>query len=50
MDTMKYLSVCMVKTYDSSISESLAIYFGNCFENQQCFPKEWKKAKVVPVY
>ena len=32
--------------YTSSISKPL---FRNCHENE-CFPKEWKKANIVPVH
>ena len=33
----------------SSISKPLALLFKNCFE-KECFPKEWKKANIVPVH
>ena len=28
---------------------ALAILFGNCLDSE-CFPKEWRKAKVVPAH
>ena len=39
----------MVKLCPTSISKPLSILFRNCFENK-CFPKEWKKANIVPVH
>ena len=36
----------MIKMYTSSISKPL---FRNCHENE-CFPKEWKKANIVSVH
>ena len=44
MDTMKYLFEC-----GSSIAKPLSILFRNCFENEY-FPKEWKKANIVPLH
>ena len=41
MNTMKMCA--------SSIAKPLAILFRNCLESE-CFPKEWKKTKIVPVY
>ena len=34
---------------DFAISKPLVILFRNCLESE-CFPKEWKKAKKVPVH
>ena len=33
----------------SSISKPFVILFRSCLESE-CFPKEWKKANIVPVY
>ena len=43
------VSIRMIKLCASSIAEPLSVLFSNCFENQ-CFPKEWKKANIVPVH
>ena len=43
------ISFQMIKLCASAIAQPLSILFSNCFENQ-CFPKEWKKANIVPVY
>ena len=39
----------MIKLRATSIAKPLTILFRNCFENQY-FPKEWKKANIVPVH
>ena len=39
----------MIKLCASSIAKPLSIFFRTCFENE-CFPKEWKKANIVPIY
>ena len=33
----------------SSIAKPLTILFRNCLESE-CFPKEWKKANIVPAH
>ena len=43
------ISIRMIKLCTPSIVKPLSILFSNCFENQ-CFPKECKKANIVPVY
>ena len=50
------ISIHIKKTCVSSISKPLVIIFRNCFfpdrncfENEH-FPKEWKKANIVPVH
>ena len=43
------ISIRMLKLCATSIAKTLSILFRNCFENQ-CFPKEWKKANVVSVH
>ena len=43
------ISIRMIKLRATSIAKPLSILFRNCFENQ-CFPKEWKKANIVPVH
>ena len=43
------ISIHMIKTYASSISKPPAILFKNCFKNE-CFPKERKKANIVPTH
>ena len=43
------ISIRMIKLCATSISKPLSILFINCFKNQ-CFPNEWKKANIVPVY
>ena len=42
------VSVRMLK-YMDSINKPLATIFKNCF-NETVFPKDWKKANVVPIY
>ena len=42
------ISIRLIETCDSPISKPLAVIFKNCFENE-CFPKEWKRANIVPV-
>ena len=44
MDTIHMIKVCA-----SLISKPLAILFRKCLESE-CFPKERKKANIVPVY
>ena len=39
----------MIKMLASSIAEPLTILFRNCLESE-CFPKEWKKANIVPAH
>ena len=43
------ISIRMIKLCASSIAKPLSILFRNCFQNE-CFPKEWKKANIVPVH
>ena len=43
------ISIRMIKLFTTSVVKPLSILFRNCFENQ-CFPKEWKKANVLPVH
>ena len=43
------ISIRMITLCATSIAKPLPILFRNCFENQ-CFPKEWKKANTVPVH
>ena len=43
------ISIRMIKLGATSIAKPLSILFRNCFENQ-CFPKEWKKANIVSVH
>ena len=43
------MSVRMIKLCATSIAKPLSILFRNCFENQ-CFPKECKKADSLPVH
>ena len=43
------ISVRMIKLCATSIVKPLSILFRNCFENQ-CFPKECKKANILPVH
>ena len=43
------ISIRMIKICASSISKPLTILFRNCLESE-CFPKEWKKANIVPVH
>ena len=42
------ISIQMIKLCASSIAKPLSILVRNCFKNE-CFPKEWKKANIVPV-
>ena len=39
----------MIKLCASSNGKPLSILFKTCLENK-CFPKEWKKAKILPVH
>ena len=43
------ISIRIIKLCSSSVSKPLAILFRNCLESE-CFPKEWKKANIVPVH
>ena len=43
------ISIRMIKICVSSIWKPLASLFRNCVETE-CFPKEWKKANIVPVH
>ena len=43
------ISIQMIKLCTSSIAKPLSILFRNSFENQ-CYPKEWKKANIAPVH
>ena len=43
------VSIRMIEIWASSISKPLVILFRNCLEGE-CFPKEWKKANIVPVH
>ena len=43
------ISIQMIKLCASAIAKPLSVLFRNCFENE-CFPEEWKKAYIVPVY
>ena len=43
------ISIRMIKLCATLISKPLSILLRNCFE-KQCFPKEWKKANIVPVH
>ena len=43
------ITIRMIKMCASSIAKLLAILFMNCLESE-CFPKEWKKANIVPVH
>ena len=43
------ISVCMIKLCASSILKPLHLIFGNCLETES-FPKEWKKANIIPVH
>ena len=42
-------TICMIKICAASIAKPRAILFRNCLESE-CFPKEWKKANIVPVH
>ena len=41
--------MCMLKLCVSSISKLLHLIFRNCIETDS-FPKEWKKANIIPVH
>ena len=43
------ISIRIIKLCNSSIGKPLSILFRNCFKNE-CFPKEQKKANIVPVH
>ena len=43
------ITIRMIKMCASSISKPLAILFRNCLK-RECFPKEWKKANIVPAH
>ena len=43
------ITIQLIKLCTSSIAKPLSFLFSNCFENQ-CFPKEWKKANIAPVH
>ena len=43
------ISIGMIKLCASSIVKPLSVLFRNCFENE-CLPKEWKKANIVLVH
>ena len=43
------ITIRMIKMRASSVAKPLAILFRNCLESE-CFPKEWKKANVVPAH
>ena len=43
------ITICTIKMSTSSISNPLAILFRTCLQNE-CFPKEWKKANIVLVH
>ena len=43
------ITIRMIKMCASSIAKPLAILLRNCLESEH-FPKEWKKANVVPVH
>ena len=43
------ISIHMIKLCASSISKPLHLIFRNCLETES-FPKEWKKAKIIPVH
>ena len=43
------LTIHMIKMWGSSIAKPLAVLFRNCLESES-FPKEWKKANIVPVH
>ena len=43
------ISIHIIKICASSVSKPLAILFSNCPESE-CFPKEWKKANIVPLH
>ena len=39
----------MIKLCAFSIAKPMSVLFRNSFENE-CFPKEWNKANIAPVY
>ena len=43
------VSFRIIKLCASSIAKPAQILFKSCFENE-CFPKEWMKANIVPVH
>ena len=43
------ISIQMIKLCATSIAKPLSVFFRNCVEDQ-CFPKEWKKANIVLVH
>ena len=43
------ISISMIKLCASSISKPLHLIFRNCLETES-FPKEWKKANIIPVH
>ena len=43
------ISIRMIKLCASSISKPLHLIFRNCLETES-FPKEWKKANIIPVH
>ena len=43
------ISIRMIKLCASSISKPLHLIFRNCLETES-FPKEWKKANILPVH
>ena len=43
------ITIRIIKMCASSIAKPVAILFRNCLESE-CFPKEWKKANIVPVH
>ena len=43
------ISICMTKTWTTSVPKPLEIHFRNCLENKS-FPKEWKRANIVTVH
>ena len=40
---------CLLEWYKYVLLQSQNLLFRNCFENE-CFPKEWKKANIEPVH
>ena len=42
-------TIRMTKMCASSIAKPLAVLFRSCLESEY-FPKEWKKANIVPVH
>ena len=49
MILLRLLSIRMTKLCASSIWKQLHLIFRNCLETES-FPKEWKKAKIIPVH